>query len=356
MRRSFFHSLLVCLAFSALVACSGSQAEADSQQADAAGQAAQAETEAAPPPPTQPSRAGQTESSAGTAATVNGTAIANSEVENAMASFLQSQGMPPAPPPDQAQQIRAMILDVLVGRELLFQRSVSEGIGPSQEEVDEVLKGMRGPFPTEEAWQAQLTAQGTTEAGLRSTVQRNLSIDKMIQRSVVEGVQVGDEEVKIYYDANPNEMQRPEEVRASHILLRVQSGATEEQKGPVRARAENILAEIKAGGEFAELARQHSEDPTSAVNGGDIGFFRRGMTDPSFEAAAFGLGLQKTSGIVESAFGYHIIMVTDRHEAGLVPFQEVSERLREFLKQRKSQEGVQGLVDSLKTNAEIELF
>jgi peptidyl-prolyl cis-trans isomerase C len=287
---------------------------------------------------------------------VNGTAIANAEVDSAVAAFLQSRGMPPSPPPEQAHQIRTMILDVLVGRELLYQKSVSDGIGPSQEEVDEVMGGMRGPFPTEEAWQAQLTAQGTTEAGLRSTVQRNLSIDKVIERAVALESQVGDVELKAYYDENPNEMQRPEEVRASHILLRIPDGATEEQKGAARAKAESVLAEIKAGGDFAELARQHSEDPASAANGGDIGFFRRGMTDPSFEAAAFGLGLQKTSGIVESSFGYHIIMATGRHEAGLIPFEEVSERLREFLKQRKGQESLQALVNSLKATAEIQIF
>ncbi len=361
MPRSFLNLPLVCLALSALAACGGNQAGADPQQAETADQAAQAGAEAAPPPTTQqppaePPGAVQPDTPAGTAATVNGAVITSADVESAMASFLQSQRMPHSPPPDQAQQIRAMVLDALVGRELLYQKSVSEGVGPTQEEVDEVLRGMRSAFPNEEAWNAQLTAQGMSEAGLRSTVKRNLSIDKMIQRSVAGSLQVSDEEVKTYYDEHPGEMQRPEEVRASHILLRVPSGASEEEKAPVRARAEKILAELKAGGEFAELARQHSEDPTSAVNGGDIGFFRRGMTDPSFEATAFGLGPQETSGIVESTFGYHIIRATGRHEAGIVPLQEVSERLREFLKQRKGQRGVQELINSLKATAVIEIF
>jgi peptidyl-prolyl cis-trans isomerase D len=118
-------------------------------------------------------------------------------------------------------------------------------------------------------------------------------------------------EVRKYYDANLPKYGEPEQRRASHILIPLKQGASDEDKRSARARAEKILAQLRASpGSFAELAKKESGDPGSAAQGGDLGFFSRGMMVRPFEEAAFRLKPGQISDLVESDFGFHIIKVT----------------------------------------------
>ncbi len=123
------------------------------------------------------------------------------------------------------------------------------------------------------------------------------------------------------YKANPKRFEQPEQIRARHILIKT---------GPPEARqtAQAILDQLKAGASFDELAKAKSEDPGSAKQGGDLGFFAKGRMVPTFEQAAF--ALQKPgelSGLIESPFGFHIIKLEERKPAGPAPYEEVKETL-----------------------------
>jgi peptidyl-prolyl cis-trans isomerase D len=122
---------------------------------------------------------------------------------------------------------------------------------------------------------------------------------------------IGADEIKAYYDSNISKYGEPEQRRASHILISIKSGAGEPDKAKARERAAQLLAQLRKSPEsFAELAKKNSEDPGSAAQGGDLGFFARGMMVRPFEEAAFRLKLNQTSDLVESDFGFHIIKVT----------------------------------------------
>lgn len=353
MIRSLLRLSLVCLVLVTLAACGGSQADAEQQEGEKAQEAAagQAETPAGSPPAlAQPPAPGDT------AANVNGTAITRAELESAMTAFLRSQGMQGAPPPEQVGMIRSRVLEALIGRELIYQLGVKQGITPPAGQVEAAMAQVKQPYSTEEAWQAQLSQQGMTDEGVREMLHRNLSIDEVIKQSVTGKGQVSNADIRKYYDEHPNEMQRPEEVQASHILFRVEQGATPEVKAGLRGKAESVLAQIRGGADFAEMARQHSQDPGSAAKGGDLGYLRRGMTVPPFDAVVFSLEPGKISDVVETGFGFHIIKVTGRRDAGLMPFDEVSASLGEFLKQKQSEEMMKELIDSLKAEAAIQIF
>jgi peptidyl-prolyl cis-trans isomerase D len=148
--------------------------------------------------------------------------------------------------------------------------------------------------------------------------------------------QVGADEIKSYYEANISKYGEPEQRRASHILTVVKSGAGDAEKAKARERAAQILAQLrKSPGSFAELAKKNSGDPGSASQGGDLGFFSRGMMVRAFEDAAFGLKPNQISDLVESDFGFHIIKITGI-KAGKMKSLELArpEIERELRKQR----------------------
>jgi peptidyl-prolyl cis-trans isomerase C len=166
---------------------------------------------------------------------------------------------------------------------------------------------------------------------------------------------VGEAEAKEFYDKNPDRFKQPEQVRASHIFKRVVPGADAAAKQKARTALEPVLKQVKAGGDFAELARKHSED-ASAQAGGDLNFFGPGQMVPEFEKVAFTMKAGDTSDIVESQFGYHIIKVTERREGRTVPFAEARNQIAEYLKQQRQQEKTNALVEQLKAKSKIEIL
>jgi peptidyl-prolyl cis-trans isomerase D len=142
-----------------------------------------------------------------------------------------------------------------------------------------------------------------------------------------------DQEIDARYRQNQASYSTPEQVRASHILF-----ATEgKDKTTVRKAAEEVLARVKAGGDFAALAKQHSDDTASKVNGGDLDFFSKGAMVPEFDAVAWTLGLGQTSDLVESQFGFHIIRATDKRAATTRTLDQVKGELDDQIRTEKAQ-------------------
>jgi peptidyl-prolyl cis-trans isomerase D len=135
-------------------------------------------------------------------------------------------------------------------------------------------------------------------------------------------------DIQRYYNTNISQYQTQEQVRASHILLKT-DGKVE---ADVRKQAEAILAQVKSGGDFAELAKKYSED-TSKDQGGDLDFFTRGRMVPEFETAAFALQPGQTSDLVKSQFGFHIIRVTDKRAGSTRTLDEVRQQIQDTLQQ-----------------------
>lgn len=155
--------------------------------------------------------------------------------------------------------------------------------------------------------------------------------------SLLASEQLDPGEVRKYYDSNLSKYGEPEQRRASHILISVKSGATDEDRRKARERAEGVLARLRASpGSFAELAKKESGDPGSASQGGDLGFFSRGMMVRPFEEAAFGLKLGQISDLVESDFGFHIIKVTGIKPGKMKTFEQVRPEIEQQLKKQQA--------------------
>lgn len=158
------------------------------------------------------------------------------------------------------------------------------------------------------------------------------------ESAFVPKAEVKDEEVQRYYDEHQDEFSVPERVRARHILLKVEPTAPAESKEEVRKKAQEVLERARKGEDFAQLAKEFSEDPGSAADGGDLGFFERGKMVAPFEAVAFSLEPGSISDLVETQFGYHIIKVEAKEQAHTRSLDEVRNSIAERLRKEKARE------------------
>ena len=172
----------------------------------------------------------------------------------------------------------------------------------------------------ESYYNANITAFDTDEKVKVAYVKLNVNALK-------DRVSVDESAVRTYYENNINSYGKEEERRVSHIL--VEAG---DDQDAARAEAETLKTELDNGSDFAELAKQHSDDAFSAENGGDLDFITPEMMDPAFDEAAFALeNIGDVSNVVETEFGFHIIKLTDIKEAQVKPFDEVAGDIRDSL-------------------------
>jgi peptidyl-prolyl cis-trans isomerase D len=149
---------------------------------------------------------------------------------------------------------------------------------------------------------------------------------------------LSDAEIEKYYQRHLAEYDVPEQVKAAHILIRVPSDADEATRAKKKALADQVLADAKAGKDFAELARKFSDDKGSAAQGGDLGYFTRGTMVAEFEQAAFALQPGSLSDVIETNFGYHVIKAEGYIEAGVKPLEDVLAEVKAGLTKGKSRQ------------------
>ncbi len=169
------------------------------------------------------------------------------------------------------------------------------------------------------------------------------------ESEIFDSLTVTDDEIRQHYDTNISQYQTPGQIRASHILLRVADEDTEEE---VTARAEALAEQARSGADFAELAREHSDDEGTAVNGGDLGPLVRGRTVPELEAAAFAMNEGDISDPVKSPAGYHVIQVNEKQEEITQPFETVQTAIENLLKQELASSRSTALSRAIATEVE----
>ncbi len=154
--------------------------------------------------------------------------------------------------------------------------------------------------------------------------------------SIAKSIALNAADVRTYYDQNQARYGTPEERKASHILVRVDAGANEQARKEARTRAEELLAKARAGGDFAALAKASSQDPGSAANGGDLGFFTRETMVKPFADAAFALKEGQISDLVQTEFGLHVIKLTAIKPSAVKPFEAVRDEIETALREQQA--------------------
>jgi peptidyl-prolyl cis-trans isomerase C len=330
-----------------------SQAAATSKTPGATAQSAAAPAAAGQTPPAPAAKPVPAQLPA-VIAKVNGDTIDRAEFEDAVHGLEARNGAPV--PADRRDEILRNVLDQLVTYHLLEQEAAAKKVVVPDAELNGRLAQIRQQFPDQAGFDKALAAQGTTEQKLRNTIRQSLMVTKVLEEEVGPKVAVTDKDVQAFYDSNKEKFVQGEAVRASHILIQVAKDATPADKAAAKAKAEAILKQIKGGADFAALAKADSQDPGSAKNGGDLGFFEKGEMVPAFEQAAFALQVGQVSGVVESPFGFHIIKVTGRRPARTLSLAETSNEIKDFLTNQARQKETAQLVEELRKKSKIEIF
>ncbi len=234
-----------------------------------------------------------------------------------------------------AQQIGAnnpgALLDGLITSRLIDLEIEKNGISVSEAEIDNYILQIRqqNQISEEELYRA-LGEQGLTPEIYRAQIRQELERAQLINREIRGKVSVTPEDIQRYYEANASEYSQDPEVTVSHIMLRLAGDATETETERVEAKAREIHALLERGKDFADLARQYSEDP-AAESGGALGTFRVGTLLDALNDAVATLGAGEYSEPVRSDVGIHIVRLDKRSDAALSPLDQHSGEIRDRL-------------------------
>jgi peptidyl-prolyl cis-trans isomerase D len=173
---------------------------------------------------------------------------------------------------------------------------------------------------------------------------RSLGIILISQAKLEQAINPTDTELLAEYNRNKDQFRTPDRVKARHILLTT-TGKTPQEDAAIKAKAEDLLKQLRAGADFAKLAKENSQDPGSAQKGGELDWITHGQTVPEFDKAAFSLKPGEISNLVKTQYGYHIIQVEQKESARLKPFEEVKAELAANYKKAKVSGEMQDLSD-----------
>jgi len=278
------------------------------------------------------------------AATVNKAPITKNELKAEMDRIKQRFYNTSPMSDQQASQMESEILDIMIGGELLYQASQKAGIQVPDQEVKEQMAKSKAQFPDTDKFKNTFTEQD---------IRKKIATEKFITKEFADTTNITDEQTHKYYETNLADFTRPEQVLVSNILIKVKKDASKEEKAKAMDKLKGLQKELSKGGDFTELAKKHSEDGNASA-GGMMGFVLRGQTEKPFEEAVFSLEPEKTA-IVETQVGYQLVRATDKKETMVVPYEDVAEKLRNFLKQQEIQKKIDTFIKEQRNKAAIDV-
>ncbi len=291
----------------------------------------------------------------GKAAVVNGVVIQEEEVNRGLLyhqqRLLATTGQ--VVRPEMMMEARKMIVENLINRELLYQLSQKKPIVIDDAQVNEQLDRLKKQYPDEQVYKDSLAEDHLSEDALKSQIKMSLAVQQVVEKEFGGNLDVSEGEVKAFYDGNPQYFTEPEAIRASEILIKVDSKAEAAKKEEARKKLVDIQKRLQKGEDFAILAKDFSQS-ASATQGGDLGMLPRGSMPKAFDDAAFSLKPGEVSNVVETELGFHLIKVHEKRPEKIVPFKEVEERIRQHLANQKLKQRVDEYLNEEKKTAKIE--
>ncbi len=313
---------------------------------------------------------------------INNTVITQSEFDKAYDSVVsgrmfEQMGIDVKKDPNNifALMMREQVVSNLIVKALLNEEMDKRKITVSKQEIENGEKEIIDRFGTKEQFMQVLKANNVPYDRFKKDLEEEIKMKKFVDSIAM--VSIGDSVAKKYYEDNISKFKYPKRVRASHILIsananQIKDKIKEENKDisdeelnkkvqeEMNARlkkAEKLQKQVKAAPKtFAKVAKENSEDMASSVKGGDLGFFAKDEMVEPFAEKAFSMAPNTVSDVVKTNFGYHIIMVTDRQEAGTLSFEQSKKDIINYLEGQDKVEILKNKIEALRNDAKIEFI
>jgi parvulin-like peptidyl-prolyl isomerase len=289
------------------------------------------------------------------AATVDGTSITIGDIDRELTRpDLKAAIDALKESPQEIDKLKSSVLSSMIDRELLIKAAMSSPSYKSDEikkEAQAIIDEQGGKAVIEPILASYGTSWGVFEEDMRE----RLTIERYIEKDLLSSVKITDTDLKAAFDANPSVYGDPEKVHARHILIALPKGATPEQDKAAAARAVEVYEKAtKQNADFSKLAAEYSDDTASKPEGGDLGFFERGMMVPEFEKAAFSLKPGTISQPIKTNYGYHIIKVEEHVPASAPDFEKAKNKIRYRLMAETHDKMVMDKLAQLRKTAKID--
>lgn len=290
-------------------------------------------------------------------AIVNDELITLNEVRNEALPSLHDAERQGTPDDALRLKLHQAALDRLVEKRLIDQKIRELNIRVGDDEVRQAIDDIKrqNNIPTQEALVAALAGQGLSLEQYRAQLKEQLEKLRMVSLEVRSKIQVGESEIRSYYDTHPELYQEEDTFRARHIFFKSTDKTPPDEIKRTMKTALSVLADAKSGRDFAELARTYSEDPAARKDGGDLGTFKKGEMLPELEQAIRTMKPGDVSDLVSTPLGLHIVKLEEHAANRRKPFDRVKAEIEELLYRKKSEDRFAQWARDLRSKASIEL-
>ena len=276
-------------------------------------------------------------------AKVNDTVFTQKDLESEVDRLIPRVTFHRNVPPEKRKNYYGKAIDELIDRELQYQDAKAQGVKIEKEKIDAQLDKFKKRFKSEQEYKAAIEKENTTEEKVRARIEKELLAQAAFTMNVTEKAKMSDPALKEYYEKNPAKFKQPESVKLRIISVKDDKKATD------------ILAMIKKGDDFAEIASNFSED-SYRIRGGDAGYLHKGRMLPEIDEAAFKMKVGEVSDIIKAESNHFIIKVEDRKPEQQMTFEQTKDKLRKELETERAGELKQKWMDSLRSKAKIEIL
>jgi len=254
-------------------------------------------------------------------------------------------------------RISRTVLDQLIEKKLIEQKVRELNIKIGDDEIRQAVEDVKrqNKIPTQQAFESALASQGLTFDQYRAQLQEQLERLRLVSMEVRSKIQVGESEMREYYEANLATYTEEESFHARHIFFRANEKSPAEEIKRAMTAALMVLAEAKSGKDFAELAKSYSEDPAARKDGGDLGVFKKGDMLPELEQTILALKPGEVSELVSTPAGFHIIKLEERIKGKTKPFESVKTEIEDAVYRKKSEERFSQWAKELRSKASVEV-
>lgn len=267
---------------------------------------------------------------------------------------LYAQHIPQEQLQKQLPQLRTQAVHQAIGARLLFQEAAKLDIQVDEKDVDKSIDAMSRQVGSLDKLREILKKQNLTEDKLREQIRRGRKVDLLVEQICSQTPEPTEEEMKAHFEDHEHEYMQAERVLCQHILISPKA-PTPECEAEAKAKIKEIRTRILAGSNFADEAAKYSDCPSGKSNGGSLGWFSHGQMVPEFDKAAFEMKVGDVSDIIKTQFGYHIIYKTDHKPPQTPRYEDIKDKVREFLHHAKRGETLANHVNELKSRVNIQI-